>query len=59
VVDSLRARFKRLVTTTVIRENIRLAESPSWHQSIIEYAPDSNGAADYSAVAGELLRKLK
>jgi len=59
VVETLRARFGRVVTTTVVRENIKLAESPSWHQPIQTYAPDSHGAADCSAVAGELLRKLK
>jgi chromosome partitioning protein len=59
VVENLRARFGKLVTTTVIRENIKLAEAPRWHQPIQTYAPDSNGAADYSAVSGELLRKLK
>ena len=58
VVETLRARFGRVVTTTVVRENIKLAESPSWHQPIQTYAPDSNGAADYSAVSAELLRKL-
>ena len=56
VVENLRERFGKVVTTTVIRENIKLAEAPSWHQSIQTYAPDSHGAADYSAVSGELLR---
>lgn len=38
-----------------IRRNIRLAEAPSFGQSIFEYAPDSNGAADYRALAGEVI----
>jgi len=38
-----------------IRRNIRLAEAPSFGQSIFEYAPESNGAADYRALAGEVL----
>ena len=59
VVEQLRAEFGKLVTSVVIRENIKLAEAPSWHQPITQYAPDSNGAADYQAVAGELLRKLR
>jgi len=59
VVEQLRAQFGALVTSTVIRENVRLAEAPSWHQPIIEYAPDSHGAEDYQAVAGELVRKLR
>jgi len=38
-----------------IRRNIRLAESPSFGQSIFQYAPDSNGAEDYRALAAEVL----
>jgi chromosome partitioning protein len=37
-----------------IRRNIRLAEAPSFGQSIFQYAPDSNGAEDYRALAKEL-----
>jgi chromosome partitioning protein len=39
---------------TRIRRNIRLAEAPSFGQSIFAYAPDSHGAADYSQFAEEL-----
>jgi len=38
-----------------IRKNIRLAEAPSFEQSIFQYAPQSAGAADYAALAGEVL----
>jgi chromosome partitioning protein len=38
-----------------IRRNIRLAECPSFGQSIFRYAPDSNGAEDYRALATEVL----
>ena len=34
-----------------VRRNIKLAEAPSFGQSVIAYAPDSNGAKDYLAVA--------
>ena len=40
---------------TRIRRNIRLAEAPSFGQSIFQYAPESNGAADYRALAQEVL----
>jgi chromosome partitioning protein len=40
---------------TRIRRNIRLAECPSFGQSIFRYAPDSNGAEDYRALATEVL----
>lgn len=40
---------------TRIRRNVRLAESPSFGQSIFQYAPTSNGAEDYRSLAMELL----
>ena len=40
---------------TRIRRNIKLAESPSFGQSIFGYAPTSNGAADYASLAREVL----
>jgi chromosome partitioning protein len=38
-----------------IRRNIRLAEAPSFGQSIFDYAADSHGAADYGLLASEVL----
>ncbi len=38
-----------------IRRNIRLAESPSFGQSIFQYAAGSPGAEDYRALGGEVL----
>jgi chromosome partitioning protein len=40
---------------TKIRRNIKLAESPSFGQTIIAYDPGSNGAADYRNLAKEVL----
>ncbi|MCE9607202.1 MAG: AAA family ATPase [Planctomycetia bacterium] len=40
---------------TRIRRNIRLAEAPSFGQSILDYAPDSHGTDDYRALAGEVV----
>ena len=42
------------VFETRVRRNIRLAEAPSFGQSIFDYAPDSHGAADYAALAAEV-----
>jgi len=42
------------VFSTRIRRNIRLAEAPSFGQSIFDYAPESNGAEDYAALAQEV-----
>jgi chromosome partitioning protein len=38
-----------------IRRNIKLAESPSFGQTIIAYDSHSNGAADYRALAQEVI----
>jgi chromosome partitioning protein len=43
------------VFETKIRRNIKLAESPGHGEHIIKYDPGSNGAADYRALARELL----
>jgi chromosome partitioning protein len=40
---------------TRIRRNIRLAEAPSFGQTIFDYAADSHGAEDYRALAVEVL----
>jgi chromosome partitioning protein len=41
---------------TKIRRNIRLAEAPSFGQSIFQYAPHSPGADDYRHLAEEVLK---
>src|SRR5262245_34456024 len=40
---------------TKIRRNIKLAECPSFGQTIIQYDPQCNGAADYRSLAEEVL----
>lgn len=40
---------------TRIRRNVRLAECPSFGQSIFDYAPSSRGAEDYASLASEVL----
>ena len=40
--------------TTRIRRNIRLAEAPSFGQSIFQYDPQSHGAEDYEQLAREI-----
>jgi chromosome partitioning protein len=42
------------VYRTRIRRNIRLAECPSFGQSIFQYAPTSRGAEDYASLASEV-----
>jgi chromosome partitioning protein len=43
------------VFQTRIRRNIKLAECPSFGQSIFAYAPACHGAEDYAALAREVL----
>jgi chromosome partitioning protein len=43
---------------TRIRRNIRLAECPSFGQSIFQYAPSSRGAEDYASLAAEVQGRL-
>jgi chromosome partitioning protein len=40
-----------VVYEPAVRRNIKLAECPSFGQSVFTYAPESNGAADYHALA--------
>ncbi len=44
---------------TKVRRNIRLAEAPSFGQSIFDYAPNSHGAEDYLALAYEVLAQVE
>jgi chromosome partitioning protein len=47
--------FGARVFDACIRRNIKLAECPSFGQTIFDYAPGSHGAEDYAALARELL----
>jgi chromosome partitioning protein len=46
---------KARIFGTRIRRNIKLAECPSFGQSIFAYSPNCNGAEDYAALAREVL----
>ncbi|MDB5329669.1 MAG: soj 3 [Phycisphaerales bacterium] len=45
---------KAVIFKSKIRRNIKLAESPSFGQTILTYEPTSNGATDYRALAREV-----
>jgi chromosome partitioning protein len=53
--EEVRRHFGRKVFSTVIYRSIRLAEAPSFGLSIVKYAPDSLGAANYIDLARELM----
>lgn len=55
--EQLRIKYPQLVMQTVIRETIALAEAPHLHQDIFTYAASSAGAADYQALAEEILSR--
>src|SRR4051794_14984285 len=50
---------KARIFGTRIRRNIKLAECPSFGQSIFAYSPNCNGAEDYAALAREVLGDLQ
>lgn len=59
ILSALQGRFEGVLLHNVIRDNVRLAEAPSFTQPITTYAPKSAGAEDYRAVAQELLARYE
>jgi chromosome partitioning protein len=57
IMEKVRERFGRQVFNTIIRENIAIAEAPSFAQSIFEYAPKSHGAEDYLDLCKEIIKQ--
>jgi chromosome partitioning protein len=55
IIERLEERFPDSFMATKIRENVRLAEAPSFQLPITLFAPNSTGADDYRALARELL----
>jgi chromosome partitioning protein len=55
VVSYLQEHFKDAFFKTLIRDNITIAEAPSFGQDIYNYAPSSLGAKDYFALCKEIV----
>jgi chromosome partitioning protein len=55
IVDILIEKFGVLVYNTYIREDIKLAESPSFTQTIFQYDSKSLGSHDYRSFAAEVI----
>lgn len=53
--QQMREFFGDLVFDTVIHRAVRLAEAPSSGESVLTYAPTSRGAAEYIALAEEII----
>jgi len=57
VVEKIRTYFGDKFFQTIVRENIALAEAPSYGQTIFEYRPTSHGAEDYLSLSKEILKR--
>jgi chromosome partitioning protein len=57
VLQEANATLPGLVYQTVIPRTIRLAEAPANGKTILEYAPESNGAYAYCMLAQEILQE--
>ena len=55
VLGELKNYFTGLVFQKAIGVNVKLAEAPSYGQTIFEYAPESSGARDYAQLASEVV----
>lgn len=59
VVEFVRQNYDIAFFETSIRTNVKVAEAPSHAQSVIKYAPKSNGAKEYLLLAKEIIRYSK
>lgn len=59
VLETIKDLFKSQVFETVIRDNVALAEAPVKGLDVFRYAPKSNGALDYQALADEVIKVCK
>lgn len=59
VVEEVRNHFEDMVFDTLIQQNVKLAEAPSYGQPVILYDAECRGAVNYLSLARELLEKNK
>ena len=59
VFDFVQQNYEIAFFETSIRTNVKVAEAPSHAQSVIKYAPKSNGAKEYLLLAKEIIRFSK
>ena len=57
VVEEVKKYFKNKVYKTIIPRNIRLAEAPSYGQTILDYDIASKGAKSYISLAKEIIKE--
>jgi chromosome partitioning protein len=56
--EQIRAVFGDKVFETVISKSVRLEESPAYKETIFTFAPNSSGAAEYSNLCAEVMRRV-
>jgi chromosome partitioning protein len=56
VVEEVKTHFQQMVFDTIIQRNIRLAEAPSYGESVIMHEASSTGAVNYLNLAREILQ---
>lgn len=54
----LKQRYGLRVFETIIHRNVKLEESPAFHQPVQLYAPTSRGATLYAELTDEILKRL-
>ncbi len=59
ILKEIRDHFKGRMFRTPINTNVKLREAPGFGKSVVEYARNSKGCADYLALANEVLREEK
>lgn len=59
VVETARGEYVELLCQTIVGRNIAIEEAQTQKQSIFSYAPANRGAAQYRALADELLVRME
>ena len=57
VYNELKGHFNGLVFNSIIPRNVRIAEAPSYGESVITYAPSSKGAFAYKQLIKEIMER--
>lgn len=57
IIDAVKAKFPTEIFNTVVNNNSKLAEAPTFGKDIFEYAPKSIGAESYRAIAKEIIER--
>ena len=57
IIEAVRAKFPSQTFKTVVKNNSKLAEAPTFGKDIFEYEPKSSGAEAYRAIAKEIIER--